>query len=87
MISANIFYKTNAGMLSTALCGWLAFKFNTINNPVMLGKILVGIMGVSFAGSIPFFYLGGRAYQRFVNQRNQEQQNPGSRTPAPRMAS
>jgi len=29
MISANIFYKTNAGMLSTALCGFLAFRFNT----------------------------------------------------------
>ena len=74
MISANIFYKTNAGMLSTALCGWLAFKFNTIHNPVMLGKILIGIMGVSFAGSIPFFYLGGRAYQKYVDEK--ARQNP-----------
>ena len=69
MISANIFYKTNAGMISTALCGWLAFQFNTIQNPVMLGKILVGIMSVSFAGSIPFFYLAGKSYQKHVNEK------------------
>lgn len=69
MISANIFYKTNAGMVATALCGFLSFKFNTAANPAMLGNILIGILSVSFAGSIPFFYLAGKSYTRYVKKK------------------
>ena len=65
MISANIFYKTNAGMLSTFICGLLAFHFNIKANPIVLGKILIGILTVSFAGSIPFFYLAGKSYTKY----------------------
>ena len=32
----------------------------------MLGKILIGILCVSFAGSLPFFYLAGRSYEKYV---------------------
>ena len=69
MISANIFYKTNAGMLSTFICGLLAFHFNTKTNPVMLGRILIGILTVSFAGSIPFFYLAGKSYTKYQKKK------------------
>ena len=69
MISANIFFKTNAGMLATFICGLLSFHLNTKANPEMLGKILIGILAVSFAGSIPFFYLAGKSYTRYQEKK------------------
>ena len=74
MISANIFYKTNAGMFATFLCGLLSFHFNAKTNPIMLGKILIGILSVSFAGSIPFFYLAGKSYTRYQEKKAKKMQ-------------
>jgi uncharacterized protein (DUF2062 family) len=66
MISANIFYKTNAGMIATLLCGFLSFRFNAMSDPILLGRIICGVLTISFAGSLPFFYLAGRSYEKFV---------------------
>ena len=66
-----------AGTLSTAVIGYLAMKYNAQINPAVYGKILCVVQFIAFAGSVPFYWLAGKAYvkmkqgqQKIIDEKN-----------------
>lgn len=57
-----------AGTLSTAVIGYLAMVYNAKLNPAVYGKILVGVQFIAVAGSVPFYWLAGKAYVKLMKE-------------------
>lgn len=63
-VSAYLFFATICGTISTAVLGVLAKSFDAENNPGRYGYILCIFVFISYAGSLPFFYMAGKEYER-----------------------
>jgi len=63
-VSAFLFFATVAGTISTALLGALQDHYNAKENPKYYGYILCYFVIFAYVGSIPFFYLSGKAYTK-----------------------
>jgi len=64
-VSAFLFCTTIAGTISTALLGYLENAYNAKENPSAYGYILCVFICFSYGGSIPFFFLAGKSYEKF----------------------
>lgn len=60
------FSATMFGVISTALLGQLQTTYDVKTYPSRYGYILCAFVVFSYAGSIPFFILGGRSYANFM---------------------
>lgn len=67
-VSAYLFCCTIAGTFSTWLLGKLQESYEVKYNPDLYGKFLFYFVLISYGGSIPFFYLSGRAYTQVKRQ-------------------
>jgi hypothetical protein len=73
-----LFFATMSGTISSALCGASADWFDTGNHPERNGYILCGFVFFSYLGSIPFFYLAGLEYKKFmINKYKELEQSNG----------
>ena len=71
-VSIYLFCVTIAETISTALLGWLLKYFDAQSHKEMYGYILCAFVTFSYIGSVPFFYLAGRAYkQQMLKERRQ----------------
>ena len=80
-VSAYLFFTTMAGTLSTALLGEYEDVFETAKYPARYGYIMCAFVLFSYLGSIPFFYLAGRSYEKF--KRKQDEENDKKASPWP----
>ena len=62
VVSALVFSFIMAGTLGSALLGWLEDYYNAENNNKLYGYLLCAIVAISYAVSIPFFWLAGKHY-------------------------
>mmetsp|Transcript_3752 Transcript_3752/g.6401 ORF Transcript_3752/g.6401 Transcript_3752/m.6401 type:complete len:120 (-) Transcript_3752:87-446(-) len=61
-INSYLLFATLCGALSTFLLDRINYHFDTDNNPQIFGDALAGLLLFSYLGSVPFFWLAGRAY-------------------------
>ena len=63
-VSAYLFFTTIAGMISTAALDWLQNYLGAPDNIPLYGQTLCAFIMFSYVGSIPFFWLAGRSYEK-----------------------
>ena len=64
MIAAYTFFQTIAATMSPIIISFLASYFNAPSNPAVYGKILTGCGAIGYLGSIPFWLLAGKNYEK-----------------------
>ena len=65
-ISSFMFFNTMAGMIGTAILGQLQIKLDAENNIEVYGNSLFIFMMISYIGCVPFYYLSGVHYSKFM---------------------
>ena len=61
-VSAYLFLTIAAGTMTTAFLGYLQDYYDAENNNELYGYLLCAIVAISYAASIPFFWLAGKHY-------------------------
>lgn len=66
IIGAHLFYTALAATISPAVFGYLANFLGAAANPSIYGFLLTGSTILGYGGSVPFFWLAGREYKRYM---------------------
>jgi len=74
-VSAYLFFTTISGTISTFLLGQFTETFHLDKYPERYGYILCAFVFFSYLGSVPFFYLAGNSYKKFLIKKEQEEAN------------
>lgn len=69
IISGHMFYQTVAATLCPILFSKIATSLGAAATPALYGKILAGFALFGYWGSIPFWWLAGRSYKQYKEQR------------------
>ena len=73
-VSAFLFFSTLGGTLATAVAQPLFNHYDVEDNPGRSGRILCVLVLISYLGSLPFFFLAGKAYTACKLQEKAEQE-------------
>ena len=65
VVSAYLCFLTMAGCASTVLLSQLCQIFGAASNPAVYGKLVYAFSTIGLVGSVPAFYLAGKAHNRF----------------------
>ena len=68
-MSLYFFCITLAQTISPAIFGAIANKFGVLTNPALYGPLITAFVGVSYLGSIPFWWKAGKAYEKHMQYR------------------
>lgn len=71
-MSVYFFCITVAQTISPAIFGYLANSFGALTNPVLYGPLITGFVGLSYLGSIPFWFKAGKAYKKHMEKKDEE---------------
>jgi hypothetical protein len=66
IIGAHLFYTALAATISPAVFGYLANSLGAAANPAIYGFLLTLFTLIGYGGSVPFFWLAGREYKKFM---------------------
>lgn len=70
VISVYFFCITVAQTLSPAIFGIFANKLGCLVNPAMYGPLITGAVVFGYLGSLPFWYRAGKAYKKFMEDKD-----------------
>lgn len=52
-----------AQTISPIIFNWIGGKIGVFANPALYGPLITGAVGITYLGSIPFWYKAGKAYK------------------------
>jgi len=79
VVSLYFFCITLAQTVSPAIFGAVANKIGCLANPALYGPLITAFVGVSYLGSIPFWWKAGKAYEKHMKDKDA---NAGELAPA-----
>lgn len=75
IVSVFLFFLTASGCLSTILMSQMAQLVGANLNPWLYGKLIFTGSTIGYLGSIPCYWLAGRHYKRFLEERYIQQES------------
>ena len=66
LIGAHLFYTALAATVSPALFGFMANSLGAASNPSIYGYIVTLFSVIGYGGSVPFFWLAGKEYKKYM---------------------
>ena len=66
------FSITMAQPIGPIIFNYVAKAVGALSNPVLLGPIITSFVGVTYLGSIPFWFWAGKNYKAFMEKRDEE---------------
>merc|ERR1712137_1484608 len=78
VVSVYFFCITLAQTISPVIFGAIANNMGALTNPKLYGPLITSFVGLSYLGSIPFWYMAGKNYNKFMEEKDAENQNGSS---------
>ena len=72
IMGAHMFYTTITSTAAPLFVSMIINGLGATNNPVFLGQVLSVFSLVGYWGSIPFFYLAGKNYKKYVEENKKQ---------------
>lgn len=72
VISVYFFCITLPQTISPVMFSWIANKMGAFANPKLYGPLITSFVALSFLGSIPFWWLAGKSYKKFMDDKDEE---------------
>ena len=66
------FCITLAQTLSPVIFAAIANSMGALTNPKLYGPLITTFVGISYLGSIPFWYNAGKNYKKFMEEKDAE---------------
>ena len=74
MISVYFFSITIAQTIGPLVFNILANYFGCLANPALYGPMITAFIGLSYVGSIPFWWKAGKEYTKYMKERDSQEQ-------------
>ena len=68
VISSHVFWTSIAATICPIVFGYIANLMGAAANPAIYGYILTGFACLGYWGSIPFWWLAGKSYTKFIEE-------------------
>lgn len=72
VVSVYFFCITLAQTVSPVIFGQIANRMGCLTNPALYGPLITTFVGLSYLGSIPFWYLAGKNYKKVMEEKDAE---------------
>ena len=72
VVSLYFFCITLAQTISPGIFGAIANFFGCLTNPALYGPLITAFVGVSYLGSIPFWWKAGKAYEAHMKEKDSQ---------------
>ena len=72
VVSVYFFCITLAQTVSPVIFGYIANSMGCLTTPALYGPLITTFVGLSYLGSIPFWWKAGKAYKNFMEAKDEE---------------